>query len=57
MLQPGQFKFESHGGELFGAYRLTVVRSQGNPTPLSAALHEKMISLKSQQTNIIFQKY
>jgi len=57
MLQPGQFKFESHGGQLFGDYRLTVVRSQGDPTPLSATLHEKMRSLKSQQTNLIFQKY
>ncbi len=57
MLQPGQFKFESHGGQLFGDYRLTVIRSQGDPTPLSATAYLKMRSLKSQQTEIIFQKY
>jgi hypothetical protein len=57
MLQPGQFKFESHGGQLFGDYRLTVIRSQGDPTPLSATAYLKMRSLKSQQTAIIFQKY
>jgi len=57
MLQPGQFKFESPDGRTFGEYTLTVVRSQGDPTPLSLT-HELggTAALKGQHTGIVFQR-
>jgi hypothetical protein len=55
MLQPGQFKFDSPDGQVFGEYSLTVVRSQGDPTPLSQTyvLGGKSAA-KGQHTGIIF---
>lgn len=57
-LQPGHFKFGSPDGQLFRQYTLTIVRSPGDQTPLSAPLEEKMNSYTrgGQQTNIIFQR-
>jgi hypothetical protein len=57
MLQPGQFKFQSND-LVFGEYTLTVVRGQGDPTPLSPPLRDKMNSYigGGQQTNIVFQR-
>lgn len=55
MLQPGQFKFESPDGQVFGQYTLTVVRSQGDPTPLSETYELGGLSAgKGQHTLIIF---
>lgn len=58
LLQPGQFKFVSPDSQVFGEFTLTVVRSQGDPTPLSPTYQLKMKSYAKggQQTNIIFQR-
>lgn len=58
LLQQGLFKFVSPDGQVFGDYTLTVVRSQGDPTPLSATSTFKMNSLAKagQQSGIIFQR-
>jgi hypothetical protein len=57
MMQPGQFKFETPDGRTFGEYTLTVVRSQGDPTPLSATYPLGGGSaLKGQHTLIIFRR-
>ena len=57
MMQPGQFKFETPDGRTFGEYTLTVVRSQGDPTPLSASYRLGGGSaLKGQHTGIIFRR-
>jgi hypothetical protein len=57
MLQPGQFKFESPDGRAFGDYSLTVVRSQGDPTPLSQSYQlGGQAALKGQHTGIVFQR-
>ena len=57
MLQPGQFKFESPDGRVFGDYELTVVRSQGDPTPLSLTFDLGGTSAaKGQHTGIIFRR-
>lgn len=56
MMQPGQFKFESPG-PAFGEYTLTVVRSQGDPTPLSETYPLGGGSaLKGQHTGMIFRR-
>lgn len=57
-LQEGLFKFSSKDGDVFGLYTLTVVRSQGDPTPLSPTYSLKMNSLVGggQQSNIIFKR-
>jgi hypothetical protein len=54
MLQPGQFKFESPDGQRFGLYSLTVVRSQGDPTPLSETYPLKGVSSESNHWGIVF---
>jgi hypothetical protein len=57
MLQPGQFKFESVDGRVFGDYTLTVVRSQGDPTPLSISYQiGGSAAGKGQHTGIIFRR-
>ena len=56
MLQPGQFKFESPDGRVFGEYTLTVVRSQGDPTPISQTHEIKGVSVKSNHWGIIFRR-
>jgi hypothetical protein len=56
MLQPGQFKFESPDGQRFGVYSLTVVRSQGDPTPLSQTYEIKGVSRDSNHWGIVFQR-
>ena len=58
MLQEGLFKFVSQDGDVFGQYTLTVVRSQGDPTPLSRTYSLKMNShvAGGQQSNIIFKR-
>jgi len=57
-LQEGLFKFSSKDGDVFGEYTLTVVRSQGDPTPLSRTYELKMNSYVNagQQSNIIFKR-
>ena len=57
-LQEGLFKFSSEAGDVFGEYTLTVVRSQGDPTPLSPTYGLKMNSYVAagQQSNIIFKR-
>jgi len=57
-LQEGLFKFSSPDGDIFGEYTLTVVRSQGDPTPLSPAYGLKMNSYVAggQQSNIVFKR-
>jgi len=57
-LQEGLFKFSSKDGDVFGEYTLTVVRSQGDPTPLSRTYELKMNSYVNagQQSNIIFRR-
>jgi len=57
-LQEGLFKFISEAGDVFGEYTLTVVRSQGDPTPLSPTYGLKMNSYVAggQQSNIIFKR-
>jgi len=55
VLQPGQFKFGSPDGRVFGEYKLTVVRAPGDPTALSATYDLGGSSaLKGQHTNIVF---
>jgi hypothetical protein len=55
MLQPGQFKFESPDGQVFGDYTLTVVRSEGDPTALSETYSiGGSAAAKGQHTGIIF---
>jgi hypothetical protein len=57
MLQPGQFKFDSPDGQVFGEYTLTVVRSQGDPTPLSPTYSLGGTSaMKGQHTGILFRR-
>jgi LysM repeat protein len=58
LLQPGMFKFVSPDGDVFRDYTLTVVRSSGNPTPLSPTHEFKMNSYATagQQSNIVFQR-
>ncbi|HJX37005.1 MAG TPA: hypothetical protein VJ714_00265 [Anaerolineae bacterium] len=56
MLQPGQFKFESPDGRVFGDYTLSVVRSQGDPTPLSQPYQLGGVSVKSNHWGIIFRR-
>jgi hypothetical protein len=57
MLQPGQFKFESPDGRVFGDYTLTVVRSQGDPSPLSQTYQiGGKAAAKGQHTGVIFRK-
>lgn len=58
LLQPGLFKFVSPDGQLFRTYTLTVVRSQGDPTPLSQTYQFKMnaYAKAGQQSNIVFQR-
>jgi hypothetical protein len=56
MLQPGQFKFESPTGEFPMEYTLTVVRSQGDPTPLSQTYELKGVSVRANHWGIVFQK-
>ena len=57
-LQEGLFKFSSKDGDVFGEYTLTVVRSQGDPTPLSRTYELKMNSYVNagQQSKIIFRR-
>ena len=57
-LQEGLFKFVSEDGDVFGEYTLTVIRSQGDPTPLSPTYGLKMNSYVAggQQSNIIFKR-
>ena len=57
-LQEGLVKFISKDGDVFGEYTLTVVRSQGDPTPLSPTYGLKMNSYVAggQQSNIIFKR-
>ena len=57
-LQEGPFKFVSQDGDVFGEYTLTVVRSQGDPTPLSPTYSFRMNShvAGGQQSNIIFKR-
>jgi hypothetical protein len=55
MLQPGQFKFESPDGQIFGDYTLTVIRSESDPTPLSQTYTiGGSAAGKGQHTGIIF---
>ena len=58
LLQEGLFKFVSPNGDKFGLYTLTVVRGQGDPTPLSPTYQLKMNSFVNggQQSNIVFQR-
>jgi LysM repeat protein len=58
LLQEGLFKFVSQDGDVFGEYTLTVVRSQGDPTPLSRTYSFRMNShvAGGQQSNIIFKR-
>jgi hypothetical protein len=54
MLQPGQFKFVSE--QLFGEYKLTIVKSEGGPA-LSPTYDLKMVAwTKGQQWNILFRR-
>jgi hypothetical protein len=54
MLQPGQFKFESPDGRVFGDYKLTVVAND-RTTPLSQAYSiGGSAAAKGQHTGIIF---
>ena len=57
-LQEGLFKFVSEDGDVFGEYTLTVIRSQGDPTPLSPTYSFRMNShvAGGQQSNIIFKR-
>jgi hypothetical protein len=58
MLQPGQWKLE-FDGYMIGEYKLTVVRGQGDPTPLSqtyADFKMRACQKAGQQSNIIFQR-
>jgi murein DD-endopeptidase MepM/ murein hydrolase activator NlpD len=57
-LQEGLFKFSSQDGDVFGEYTLTVVRSQADPSALSATYSLKMNSFvkAGQQSNIIFRR-
>ena len=57
MLQPGQFKFESPDGRVFGDYELTVVRGPGDPAPLSPTYSfGGHAAGKGQHTGIIFRR-
>ncbi len=58
LLQEGLFKFTSQDGDVFGWYNLTVVRGQGDPTPLSPTYGLKMNSFVAagQQSNIVFRR-
>jgi len=58
LLQEGLFKFVSQDGDVFRLYTLTVVRGQGDPTPLSPTYQLKMNSFVrgGQQSNIVFQR-
>ena len=54
MLQPGQFKFETPGGALFGEYTLTVVANDRS-TPLSQTYQLGMVAIKkANQWGIVF---
>jgi hypothetical protein len=54
MLQPGQFKFESPGGQVFGDYTLTVVAND-RTTPLSQTYPLGMVAItKANQWGIVF---
>jgi hypothetical protein len=53
MLQPGQFKFESPDGRVFGDYTLTVVAND-RTTPLSQTYQIGGTSVKSNHWGIIF---
>jgi hypothetical protein len=53
-LQPGEFKFETPDGQTFGDYTLTVVRSQGDPAPLSQTYTLGMAPGKGNHWGIIF---
>ena len=57
-VQEGPFKFVSQDGDIFGEYTLTVVRSEGDPTPLSPTYWFRMNShvAGGQQSNIIFKR-
>ena len=57
-LQEGLFKFVSQDGDVFGEYTLTVVRNEGDPTPLSPTYSFRMNShvAGGQQSNIIFKR-
>jgi len=54
VLQPGEFKFETTTGEFPELYTLTVVRSQGDPTPLSQTYEIKGVSVKANHYGIVF---
>jgi len=58
LLQEGLFKFVSQDGDVFGRYTLTVVRGQGDPTPLSPTYQLKTNSFVGggQQSNIVFER-
>ncbi len=53
MLQPGQFKFESPDGRVFGMYSLTVVANDRS-TPLSRTYQLKGVSRDSNHWGIVF---
>jgi len=54
MLQPGQFKFESADGRVFGDYTLTVVAND-RTTPLSQDYQLSMTAItKANQWGIVF---
>jgi hypothetical protein len=54
VLQPGQFKFESPDGQIFGDYTLTVVANDRS-TPLSPPYQLGMVAItKANQWGIVF---
>lgn len=57
MLQPGQFKFGSPDGRVFGDYQLTVVRGPGDPSPLSKTYSfGGTAAAKGQHTGVEFRR-
>ena len=57
-IQEGVFKCVSQDGDVFGEYTLTVMRNEGDPTPLSPTYWFRMNShlAGGQQSNIIFKR-